>query len=328
MPLDGGNVEQGSVIILNAEDVASRVLAPRLVAAGADMSRVHRLKPMVAVEGGHRVLDLGVDLDAIKAKITQLRKQGETVTLITIDPLNAYYGANIDGNNSADLRRLLTPLAEWADENQVTILVVAHLNKSNTTGNVLNRITGSHAVGAAARAAILVAPERGDDGQETGRFLFMRGKINLTPRTVKNLAYRLVGKQVTMSDGSTEEHPVVVWDSEVAVTAMEAFDPSYGKGNKQDRAEAFLLAALDEGRVTVKELQRMASERGLGWRTVEIAKAKLSVRSGHTGFGAKKIWYWRLRNKEAEEAHSDLNVYAEDQWLDDMLTAPAKGTLQ
>jgi hypothetical protein len=307
LPLGGGKADKGAVIVLNAEDVSGRVLGPRLKAAGCDLALVYRVKPMVAYEGGRRVFDLGVDLDNIKAKITQLRKAGEIVKLITIDPLNAYYGANIDGNNSADLRRLLTPLAEWADENQVTILVVAHLNKSNSTGNALNRISGSHAVGAAARSVILVAPERGDDGQETGRFLFMRGKNNMAPRNIANLAYRLETTNVVMDDGSTEQHPYVVWDSEVAVTAAEAFDPNYGKGNKQDKAEAFLLAVLADGPLAVEELKRMAAERGLGWRTVETAKAKLSVRSDHKGFNKNSGWHWRLRNKEAEDAANDVN---------------------
>ena len=307
LPLNGGKADKGAVIVLNAEDVSGRVLGPRLKAAGCDLALVYRVKPMVAIEGGRRVFDLGVDLDNIKAKITQLRKAGEVVKLITIDPLNAYYGANIDGNNSADLRRLLTPLAEWADENQVTILVVAHLNKNNATGNALNRISGSHAVGAAARSVILVAPERGDGGEETGRFLFMRGKNNMAPRNIANLAYRLETTNVGMDDGSTEQHPYVVWDSEVAVTATEAFDPNYGKGNKQDKAEAFLLAVLADGAVAVEELKRMAAERGLGWRTVETAKAKLSIRSDHKGFTRNGGWFWRLRNKEAEDAANDVN---------------------
>ncbi len=325
LPLNGGNAEKGSVLVLNAEDGAAKVLGPRLAAADADMKLVHRVKPMVAFDDGARVFDLRFDLPALEAKMQQLREADEPpVRLITIDPLNAYYGAGVDGNNAAELRRLLTPLAEWAENNHITILGIHHLNKSNASGNAINRLNGSHAVGAAARSVILVTPERGDDGQETGRFLFMRGKNNLAPRNVKNLAYRIEARAVTMHDGSLEDHPVAVWDSEVAITAAEAFDPNYGKGSKQHKAEAFLLAALADGPVAVGELKRMAAERGLGWRTVETVKVKLSIRTDHKGFGRNSGWFWRLRNKEAEDAANDVNRVPVDP--DDELLYPA--TLQ
>jgi hypothetical protein len=112
---------------------------------------------------------------------------------------------------------------------------------------------------------------------------------------------------VKLDDGNVQDHPVTVWDSEVAVTAAEAFDPSYGRGNKREKAEAFLLAALAESPVAVEELKHMAAERGLGWRTVEAAKAKLSIRSDHKGFNKNSGWMWRLRNKEADDAANDVN---------------------
>ncbi len=284
MPLSGGKADKGSVLILNAEDGAAKVLGPRLVAAGADMRLIHRVKPMVRIEDGARVFDLWLDLPNLQAKMEELHKAGEPrVRLITIDPLNAYYGAGVDGNNASELRRLLTPLAEWAENNHVTIFGIQHLNKGNGSGNAINRLNGSHAVGAAARSVILVTPERGDDGQESGRFLFMRGKNNLAPRNIPNLAYRIEATPVTMADGSIEQHPRVIWDSEVAITAAEAFDPNYGKGNKQDKAEAFLLAVLADGPVAVEELRRMAAAAIIGACLMSAATRMMSLchRSGH-----------------------------------------------
>lgn len=313
MPLGAPAMEAGSVIVLNAEDVKGRVLAPRLMAAGADLSRVIRVKPMVRDEQGERVFDLSADLDAIKKAITDLAAKGETVRLITIDPLNAYYGSHIDGNNSADLRRLLTPLAEWADEHQITVLVVMHLNKSSASRNPLNRLNGSHAVGAAARSTILIAPERDNDGNETGRFLFMRGKLNLSPRGIPNLAYRLEGVDVTVSDGVVS-HPTVKWEGAVAISADEAFSDDYSKPRtKQDDAALFLAATLADGPVAVTKLKEMASGRGLAWRTIERAKAKLGVGSRQTGGrfgGAAQFHEWYLRDIRQEHADEEKEAAA------------------
>jgi|GEM_PF-2290843 len=320
MPNEEGNVQQGAALVLTAEDSVKSVLVPRLKAAGADLNQVIILDAMVKVEGGNRLLDLAVDLDRIKATLAHLAKQKIIVRLVTIDPITAYLGAGVNSFKAADMRRLLTPLREWAEANKITVLIVTHLNKSGTSSNPLNRLTDSHALGALSRSAWLCAPERDDDGNETGRFLFMRAKGNLAKRSVKNLAYRFEGVDVALDDGSTYNHPRIAWDSIVETTAREAFDPDYGKSRtKQDTAAMFLKAALADGPVPVEKIKELAEARDLGWRTVETAKAKLSVISEPVGFGPGSHHAWRLRDiaqeivaAEAARAAKEFGIDPED----------------
>jgi hypothetical protein len=314
LPLGEGAVEIGRVLVLAGEESKNRVSVPRLKAAGADLRYVSFVDPLVKDEGIEqpRLIDLAMDLDKIKGVIAALEADGgPKVKLLVIDPLSAYLGAGANSFKASDMRRVLTPISDWADKQQIAVIVVAHLNKSNATTNALNRLSDSHAIGALSRAAWLAAPERDEDGHPTDYFLLMRGKNNLTPRDTPNLRYRIEGVDVLLDDGTTYNHPRIVWCNHVTTTASEAFSPDYVKPKtKGDLAEAFLKAALADGPVRVTTLQAMATERGFSWRTLQRVKAKLSVRSEAVGDLAKFGYHvWRLRTA----ADSELSpLYADD----------------
>lgn len=312
LPLGEGTVDIGRVLVLAGEESKDRVSVPRLKAAGADLRYVTFVDPLIREDDTEpRLIDLAQDLDRIKGVIAALEADGgPKVKLLIIDPLSAYLGATANAYKASDMRRLLTPISDWADKEQIAVIVVAHLNKSSASTTALNRLSDSHAIGALSRAAWLTAPERDEDGKETRYFLMMRGKNNLTSRDTPNLRYRIEGVDVPLDDGSVYNHPRVVWVDHASTTADEAFSQDYSKPrNKGEAAEAFLKGTLADGPVPVAKLKEMAEERGIGWRTVEAAKAKLSVRSKQIGTprsGGYTVWHLR---DEAEEAAS---LYAAD----------------
>lgn len=66
-------------------------------------------------------------------------------------------------------------------------------------------------------------------------------------------------------------------------------------------AADWLQEQLEAGEVTVAELKERAEAAGFGWRTVERAKADLSVTAIRRG-GSDGAWYWRLAEPQAEVA--------------------------
>jgi AAA domain-containing protein len=62
-PCNEGRAPIGNVIIFNAEDGAEDTIVPRLMAAGADMERVHIVSAVMQTDGkGRRTFNLQADL--------------------------------------------------------------------------------------------------------------------------------------------------------------------------------------------------------------------------------------------------------------------------
>jgi putative DNA primase/helicase len=172
-PCNEGDAPRGTVIIFSAEDGLRDTVVPRLLAAGADMSRVVIISA-VTDETGRKTFDLKAHVDLLEA---EARRIGD-VKLIIIDPISAYMG-NADGHSNVETRGVLEPIAEFADRLHIAVVAITHFNKPGA-GNqsVMERFTGSIAFIAAARAAFAVIPDEADES----RVLFLQVKNNLAPK--------------------------------------------------------------------------------------------------------------------------------------------------
>ncbi len=122
---DGGRAPRGNVVILSAEDGHADTIRPRLDAAGADVTRIHALSAVTDENGTRRTFDLGADLAALEKAICEI---GD-VTLVIVDPITSYMGC-VDSHRMVDVRRVLEPLAAFAESNNVAVLAISHPPKS------------------------------------------------------------------------------------------------------------------------------------------------------------------------------------------------------
>ncbi|QDU19485.1 AAA family ATPase [Urbifossiella limnaea] len=172
----------GSCILIACEDDWERTIVPRLLALGADLSKVYRIDGLKLTDGG--VLDF--DLSHAKQLREMVEKIGD-VKLIVIDPAGAFVGrAGVDEHKDAELRSLLGPLSELANETGATVLMVKHLNK-NVGVAAVQRVGGSAGYVNAVRFSYIVTPDRDD----ATRKLFIPLKANVLPGDLKGRAYRI-----------------------------------------------------------------------------------------------------------------------------------------
>ena len=180
---DGNRNHSGprGVVILAAEDDVEDTLAPRLIAAGADTSRIYNIRSVVddRIRGS---FNLQADLERLEAEI---EKRGD-IGLVEIDPITSYLG-KVDSHKNAEVRAVLEPLGEMAARLRVAVLCNNHFTKG-AGGSANNRIIGSVAFVNHARAAFIVTP----DAENDGRILLMPSKMNIAPIR-HGLAYRLEG---------------------------------------------------------------------------------------------------------------------------------------
>jgi AAA domain len=261
---DGAACPCGNAILLTAEDDLANTVVPRLMAAGADLTRVSTLQLIRIDARTQRAFLLQEDIDVLDR---HLNDRGDIV-LVVIDPITAFLGTGkVDSNKAADIRGVLGPLAALAERHNVAIYAITHPPKSTTS--TINSFIGSQAFIAAARVGYLTIEEIDQEGKPTGRVLVAMVKTNLGPR-MPTLAYRLAQLAVAEDDrdGRIVVGSHVVWDQEVVeVTADQALMAAAGNGNAKGRtatddAVDFLKAVITEPR-SVKKLEAEAQEAGL-----------------------------------------------------------------
>jgi putative DNA primase/helicase len=122
LPCREGNAPQGNVIWFNAEDGERDTILPRLIAAGADPKRIHFVNS-AHVGGVDRTFNLVTDLRLLRAKIEEIGN----VVLVIIDPVSAYLGVGkVDGRSATDVRGVLSPLKDMAEELHIAVIGIAH----------------------------------------------------------------------------------------------------------------------------------------------------------------------------------------------------------
>jgi hypothetical protein len=300
-PMGEGRSPIGNAVILQAEDGLRDTVVPRLVAAGADLSRVHLLG-MVEEQGTKRMPSLQTDLELLRRKIVEV---GD-VKCAVIDPVSAYMGVGkLDSYRTTDVRAVLGPLVDLLEELGIAGIGIMHFNKKVDVTNALLRISDSLAFGAAARHVYGAI-----DDSDNGRKLLVRAKNNLACRDAAGtLAYRFNSKTVGLDPGKSNAPiiaPYVEFDpGYVDVTATEAMHAAseFKSPGARERAKTLLRDLLAGGPVPQKEIEELAKAEDIGARTLRTAKKELRIRSTKQPDGT---WVWGLPEgdgiKDAKQA--------------------------
>jgi hypothetical protein len=293
-PCGEGRAPIGNVIILSAEDGAADTIVPRLMAADADLNRVHIVSAVRNPNGkGQRGFNLQTDVDLLERKIVEV---GD-VALVIIDPVSSYLGKT-DSHKNSEVRGVLEPLSDMAERMRVAVLSITHFSKanSNSSNKALHRFIGSIAFTGAPRTAFAVM----EDPDDRNRKLFLHAKNNLAAPP-QGLAFRL--EQTIVGDGIVASR--IVWETQpVTITANQALaaEAAGSDGTAGQQAEELLRDLLAGGPIPQKEIKEAAEGNGLAWATVRRAKDRLGAKAqrqseGKMGAGR---WLWTLQDAQED----------------------------
>jgi hypothetical protein len=276
---DGYRGEAINCAVLSLEDDTERTVVPRLKSAGCNLERVSILDGIDDVDRDgipvRRPWRMPGDLSALSAFITE-----NQIGFLILDPI-AYMIGGANGNAYSEVGSILTALGKVAELTGCTILGVRHLRKSSSS-DARDAGIGSVAWTAVARAEFIVGRDPQD---ESGRLrILAQSKNNLAPE-VPSIAY------VIEQDDELEVGRVR-WMGASGLSARNLTAEADGPEAQSDRVEAreLLCALLAGGPVDPKTLIRMASDAGIGERTLRKAKFDLKVKSEKSGFGGTCIW--------------------------------------
>lgn len=165
-------IEPVNVIYQTAEDGLGDTIKPRLLAAGADCSRVlvidDREQPLT-------MLDIRLEEAIVQTK----------ARLVVLDPIQGFLGAEVDMHRANEIRPLMKRVAVLAEEYRCAIILIGHMNK-NSNGKSSYRGLGSIDFQAAARSVLIV----GRIKDEPEIRVVCHVKSSLAPEG-KSIAFRL-----------------------------------------------------------------------------------------------------------------------------------------
>ena len=276
------------VIFATTEDSLAHTLVPRFTAADADLDRVHFMQ---ILEAGFEV---GLTLPDHLPRLQDLvEKTG--ANLIVLDPVVGHLSGNIDSYKDHSVRRALAPLATLAEKTGAAILGVMHLNKSSST-DVLTRVSGSVAFGAAARSVLLLGedPNAVEGGPER---LLIHGKSNLGPPAVA-MRLRVEGRRITTEGGEIETSGIAVLGDDATATAARVL-AGRQEPSAVDKATEFLRENLADGAMLYSKIKELAAEEGITLATLKRASTRLGIVSKKK-FGGGSSWSLPLQWAHSE----------------------------
>lgn len=266
----GQRFAPGGALVLS-EDSHEYVLAPRLIALGADLSRVNAMT-WEAMGKYH----LG-DTDMLEQACNEVEGG---VSLVMIDPPTNFLD-DVDEHKNSEVRQLVMKVVEWAFTRDLAVLFVLHVNKQTGKGlEAVNRVMGSVAWVSTSRIAHAFCL----DPDDPTRGLWMPTKSNLGALP-KGLAYRIVG----------DDPPVVEWLGEVDITADEAMNGDAKKRKREVVASEWLVERFREKREwSSDDLIRAGKEHGISRNALFEAKDMLALPKPRkvTQENGDVVWMW------------------------------------
>lgn len=258
MKLSESLIEPVNVIYQTAEDGLGDTIKPRLLAAGADCSRVlvidDREQPLT-------MLDIRLEEAIVQTK----------ARMVVLDPIQGFLGAEVDMHRANEIRPLMKRVAVLAEKYHCAIILIGHMNK-NSNGKSSYRGLGSIDFQAAARSVLIV----GRIKDEPEIRVVCHVKSSLAPEG-KSIAFRL------------DKDTGFEWIGEYDISADDLLSGD-SRGQKGRKAKEFLMEILADGGMAQKKIEEEAEKRGIKKKTLRNAKLELEIDSVKRG----NQWFWML----------------------------------
>lgn len=252
------SIQPVNVIYQTAEDGLGDTIKPRLLAAGADCSRVlvidDREQPLT-------MLDVRLEEAIMQTK----------ARMVVLDPIQGFLGTDVDMHRANEIRPLMKRMAVLAEKYHCAIILIGHMNK-NSNGKSSYRGLGSIDFQAAARSVLIVG--RLKDEPETR--VMCHVKSSLAPEG-KSVAFRL------------DKETGFQWIGEYDISADDLLSGD-ARGQKSRIAKEFLLDILADGGMAQKKIEEEANKQGIKKKTLRNAKQELEIDSVKRG----NQWFWIL----------------------------------
>ncbi len=271
------------VLYAAAEDSWSKTVAPRLVAAGADLDLVFRVD-VEEVDGSGGALVLPRDVAAVAEEARRV-----AAVLLNLDPLMSVIAAGIDTHRDRELRTALEPLSALGEDTGCAALGLVHHGKGAAT-DPLSLVLGSRAFTAVSRYVLAAAR---DPDAHDGSCVLSLEKNNLGRLDVPSLRYVIDDAAVQTADGPAQVGALrFVGEADRTVgDILQETALGIDRGERDEAADWLVGYLTDhEGEARASEILKAARADGIAERTLRRARSRAGVESRRSGFGQGALW--------------------------------------
>lgn len=261
-----------NIIYLSIEDDPASAIRPRFDSLGGDASRL-----FVYNVGQAEHLDLSTEAGLVRIEM-EIQRLGD-VKLIVIDPV-ADFSGDMNPNKGEEVRALLGPLIGMAARLGFALLLIGHLNKSQSLSAIYRAGGSTSGWLGRCRAAFMVFRDQDDKKLRHVAPL----KANYAHDDPPQIEFRLTQGQL--------EGRVSI--SEVDID--EQLQPRQGRRPREKDAAVDWLNSLFENRneIPAQEIEELAKEKGFCSRTLKRAKTAANIISKRTKLPDSSIaWTWQ-----------------------------------
>lgn len=307
------------VLMLLGEDDLADTAVPRLIAADADMHRIHFLIAVRPVRSDDREVRLDMDIPAMEKQL----ESNPDIRLIIIDPISNYLG-DVSMVAEQEVRSIMIPLKRLAEKHNVAVVVVMHLNKKADL-DAISRVGGAMAFIGVARCSWLFARnvEETEEGEtETAEkpksrdtFSMLRIKNNLVSSNRAGLSYSVDVKRIPVEGEADIITPYVIWGQAIEGSADEALgtgrarpsepDTQRGAGRPADALQAaiaWLEEALQNNEPQSSAILFKDAKAAAGISEMTLRRAYEAIPQHVKPFKQERFWYWQLKPMEETQA--------------------------
>lgn len=229
--------EPRGVLYSATEDAYSYTIAPRMLAAGANLDLVYRIDVMEDEGPG------GLILPRDSRYLPEIAEETKAAVLMC-DPILSLVDDRINPNHGRELRKALEPLKRAAEAAGVAIPALVHFNKTRDV-DVLSMFAGSRAWTEVARSALAIARDQNADEYTC---VVSQVKNNLGRLDLPNLTYTMDDVTLETEEGPNAHIGRVRWTGESETDAGEilARRPTPTRDENRAASTNLILDWLDD----------------------------------------------------------------------------------
>lgn len=294
-----------SVIMMNMEDDVESVIMPRFDLAGGNGDKFYFVEgTRFSKDAKHheRTVALDSDMDLL----IKMAESLPDLALIVIDPISNYLG-RCKMNAEEEVRGILSPLAGLAQQREISVMNVGHINKREAGTSPQHRAMGAAAFIGVSREMYAFGPDPDSTDKHAHMMVPTRNKSN------PGMRYKTYVKDISIIDRETGEKTTfktegIEWAGRcLDVEASQVIDPpSSSVKSKIKEAGEFLKVLLKAGKVPVKTCLNELKNAGFDSDKVDMVSVRKYAGAESTNEG--KNSHWRLKSTFVPKETTDGSI--------------------
>jgi hypothetical protein len=262
----GDVVEPSRVLMLCAEDRLDTTVVPRLLAVNADVRLIDTINLRTVYPDGLTAKGM-IRLPGDAGLVHRWVRDNATARFIVMDPVASFFDRSHSTLFNQDVRDALGPLVAIAETYGTTIVVVLHLNKSESK-DFSGRIAESHGFQALARSIMALGPDPDDpQGDRGSKKVLAVTKANLVKPGTYSLRCEVRSVELSQFTPPIETSELALI-GKCDVTADDLLAPGAERSTRIE-AGSWLAEFLDGGWRKVSDVRKAAISDGFSWRMME-----------------------------------------------------------